>query len=96
MRELRLITYANAIIAEAKAHFHLRRFKAAQIFRKVVVSFAQDFAKHHSIGGCFASSSCSMRKAAALAIGHLINSASSFPKSNAKSWMRPLRNSTFA
>ncbi len=56
-----MIAHTNAVVAEAKAHLHLRSFKAAQIFRKVIVSFAQCFAKRHSICGCFGGGSGSVR-----------------------------------
>ena len=36
IRELRLITYTYAKVAEANAHFHLLRFKAAQMEARAV------------------------------------------------------------
>src|SRR6266436_5169782 len=61
VRKLRLITCTNAVVAEVKSHLHLRRFKAAQIFLKVVVSIAQCFAERHPICGGFGSRSGGVR-----------------------------------
>jgi hypothetical protein len=35
MRKSGLVAHTKAVVAEAKTHLHLQRFKAAQIFRKV-------------------------------------------------------------
>src|SRR6202140_573379 len=59
--ELRLVARADAVVAEVESHLHLGRFKAAQIFREVVVAVTQCLAKHHSICGCFCGSSGGVR-----------------------------------